>query len=80
MHRFAPVTIRWSRGMQDVSDVERALQVMQGWVRDKGLTPKIAEAYPICYGAIANPPTSTIEEARAAFIAAAKERGLYREG
>ncbi|ESZ60695.1 DUF982 domain-containing protein [Mesorhizobium sp. C120A] len=80
-HSFsAPVAILWSRGTAHIGDVERALEEMQSWVRDKGLSPAIEAAYPICYGAIADTPSSTVEEARAAFIEAAKEAKVYREG
>ena len=79
-HSFSePVTIRWNRGMSSIGDVERALEEMQTWVRDKGLSPAIEAAYPVCYGALSDPPTSTIAEAREAFVLAAREQGVLRE-
>lgn len=73
MHRFSkPVTIRWERGMQEVSDVERALEVMRGWP----VKPKLKAAYIVC--AECRDGTKSAEEARSAFIAAAKEAKLWR--
>lgn len=78
MHRFKPVTIRDpATGMKTgVSDVEAALAYMRKWP----VRAKLKAAYPICYGAIADPPTSAVEEAQEAFVEAAKEAKVLREG
>ncbi|BCH24286.1 hypothetical protein MesoLjLb_40710 [Mesorhizobium sp. L-8-3] len=48
---------------------------MRQWQR---VGPKMRAAYPVCYGAPEG--SSTVEEARAAFVAAAKEAKVLLEG
>ncbi|MBZ9807720.1 DUF982 domain-containing protein [Mesorhizobium sp. ESP-6-2] len=57
-----------------VNSVEGAIEQLQRWP----VKAKLRAAYPICYGALADPPTSTVEDARKAFEAAAKEAKVLR--
>lgn len=76
LHRFKPVTIRDpSTGfMTGVSDVERALELMRGWP----VKPKLKAAYVVCAECLDG--TKSAEEARKAFVSAAKEAATCREG
>lgn len=78
MHWFSPpVIVKAAHGhMLEVKSVEACIEQMQKWP----VRPKLKAAYPICYGALADPPTSTIDQARKAFIAAAKEARAWRGG
>ncbi|RWI96408.1 MAG: DUF982 domain-containing protein [Mesorhizobium sp.] len=56
-----------------VKSVETAIEQMQTWPR-KG--PMLKAAYPICYGVMEG--KHTVDEARLAFEAAAKEAKVWR--
>lgn len=60
--------------MRDVNSVEVALETMRGWP----VRPKLRAAYVICAEVFDG--TKTVDDARKAFVAAAKEAGAYREG
>lgn len=69
-----PVKIRVPNGMQDVSNVEAALEAMRKWPVRK----KLKLAYIICARAIDDPTPDRIEAAREAFVEAARESGMLR--
>lgn len=77
MHWFSPaVTVKPAPGvMTEVKSVETALETMRGWPR-KG--PKLKAAYVVCAGVLDG--DRTVDEARQAFIAAAKEAKVWRAG
>ncbi len=52
----------------EIKSVEACLEQMRQWPK---VGPKMRAAYPICYGALEG--SSTVEDARAAFVKAAKE-------
>lgn len=67
-----PVKVRTQPGrILEVKSVEECLEQMRMWPK---VGPKLRAAYPICYGALAG--EATADEARRAFIAAAKEAGM----
>lgn len=76
MHWFSkPVTIKAGVGMmQGVKSVETALEVMRDWPAK----PKLRAAYVVCAEVIDG--TKTVDQAREAFILAAREAGVFREG
>ncbi|MDX8537046.1 DUF982 domain-containing protein [Mesorhizobium abyssinicae] len=75
MHWFKAVTIKAAPGMmQGVSSVEAALEVMRGWP----VKPKLRAAYIACAEVLDG--IGTVEAAREAFVAAAREAGVLREG
>jgi len=75
-----PVTIKAAPGrMLEVKSVETALEEMRKWVRWP-VPPKLEIAYVICARAIDDPTPAAIAEARQAFVEAAKEAGVWREG
>ncbi|MER9937473.1 DUF982 domain-containing protein [Mesorhizobium sp. M0088] len=78
LHRFKrPVTIRWSRGMQGIGDVHAALEAMRNWVSETDtVTPEIAAAYVVCAEVLDG--TRPAEDAREAFVAAARGMGKLR--
>lgn len=57
-----------------VKSVEAAIEQMQTWPK---VGPKMKAAYPVCYGVMEG--KHTVDEARAAFHAAAKEAKVLRE-
>lgn len=61
--------------MQGVNSVEAALDAMRSWPR-KG--PKLRAAYVVCAEVLDG--TKTPDDAREAFILAAREAGVLREG
>jgi hypothetical protein len=76
VHWFDRVTIKAAPGMfQGVNSVEAALEAMRGWPR-KG--PQLRAAYVDCAKALDG--TGTVDAAREAFIKAAREAGVLREG
>ncbi|CDX54503.1 conserved hypothetical protein [Mesorhizobium plurifarium] len=77
MHWFDRVSVReiatgQTRG---VNSVEAAIEEMQTWPK---VGPKLRAAYPVCYGVVAGEEGFTVEQARAAFVAAAKEAKVLR--
>ncbi|MES0207876.1 DUF982 domain-containing protein [Mesorhizobium sp. M0028] len=77
---FAPVRIKSAPGrMLEVKSVETALEQMRQWV-DWPVPDKLAAAYVVCARAIDNPTPEAIAEARQAFVEAAREAKVLREG
>lgn len=60
--------------MRDVNSVEAALEAMRPWP----VRAKKKAAYVICAEVLDG--TKTVDDARKAFVASAKEAGAYREG
>ncbi|WP_189524465.1 MULTISPECIES: DUF982 domain-containing protein [unclassified Mesorhizobium] len=56
-----------------VKSVETAIEQMRTWPK---VGPKLKAAYPICYGVMEG--KHTVDEARLAFEAAAKEAKVWR--
>lgn len=75
MHWFSPaVTVKSAPGiMTEVKSVETALEQMRGWPR-KG--PRLRAAYVVCAGVLDG--DRTVDDAREAFILAAKEAAVLR--
>lgn len=64
-----PVRVKTQPGeIRDVQSVEACIEQMRVWPK---VGPKLRAAYPVCYGALEG--GATAEEARKAFVAAAKE-------
>lgn len=65
-----PVRVKTSRvgHILEVKSVETCIEQMRVWPK---IGPKLRAAYPVCYGALEG--SYTVEQAREAFIAAAKE-------
>lgn len=75
-----PVTIKSSPGrMRGVNSVEACLEEMRKWARWP-VPPKLEIAYVVCARAIDDPTPEAIAAARQAFVEAAKEAGVWREG
>ncbi|MDX8492898.1 DUF982 domain-containing protein [Mesorhizobium sp. VK22B] len=75
MHWFKAVTIKAGPGMmQGVSSVEAALEVMRDWP----VKPRLRAAYVACAEVLDG--IGTVDAAREAFVAAAREAGVLREG
>ncbi|TIN82198.1 DUF982 domain-containing protein [Mesorhizobium sp.] len=75
MHWFEAVTIKAAPGMmQGVNSVEAALEVMRGWPAK----PKLRAAYVVCAEVLDG--LKQPDDAREAFVAAAREAGVLREG
>lgn len=64
-----PVMVKTQPGkILEVKSVEACIEQMRVWPK---VGPKLRAAYPVCYGALEG--GATAEEAREAFVAAAKE-------
>ncbi|TIX42751.1 MAG: DUF982 domain-containing protein [Mesorhizobium sp.] len=59
-----------------VKSVEGAIEQMQTWPKKMPIPPKLKAAYPICYGVMEG--KHTVDEARQAFDAAAREAKVWR--